>query len=513
MALSWIRPWELVGRWAPAGEAERTTAEESLDEKHAQPRVPEPQSTAKEESAAAATLQHDGREGLFESPWPAYGVLRFSPSDGLRMEAFGPFSDPFASHGSFPLWGETLDGSPCSLVPAWIAHEGGTLGAHAKREIVGSVFALGAHLRDLRELEIQRARLQFVGLREFLWHPHRGPVGLLETEPSDRADSGHEQGVKVPGARLTFRLAWESKAAQHERRATRVGEIDILLDEAAPFETWMRDWMRPLRDLLVFAMREPSRLDRFVALFDAPAEPLWWKPHALRGVETREVELVQRESRLLLETPRWGYRRLLFSLGELDDEADRVLASWFAIHRRLEPAADFLFSALNTRLHLENAVLNLTSAAEGYHRAFNDEQRLTSERHAELTAAMLSQCATGAEREVFRSRLEFANSPSQRRRLTLLYRRAARVIPQRRQAIEAHVNQLIETRNYFIHHDVRSEDVREGDELSLLVQRLVMVLQANLMCDLGWPEQGAAGFLRRSYEGQRVLQIAETEQP
>jgi len=195
---------------------------------------------------------------------------------------------------------------------------------------------------------------------------------------------------------------------------TRVGEVEIVLDEPAAFRTWLRDWVRPLRDLLVFAMREPSRPEAFVALFEVTNEPLWWRPQAGATTETREVEFIQRESSLLLTGPRWDYHKLIFSVGELGDDADRVLAAWFARYRELEPTAAFLFAALNTRLQLENAVLNLTSAAEGYHRTFLDEQRLAPERHAELTREMLAQCETRVEKEVYAKRLEHANAPSQR---------------------------------------------------------------------------------------------------
>lgn len=461
--------------------------------------------------ADLATPRTVKREQLFPDPWPAYGVLRFSPNEGLRLNPYGPSGDLFAPETSFALWGETLNGRPCSLVPAWIKHERGTLGAHARREVVGGVFALGAHLRDISELEIERARLRFAGLREFLWHPHHGPLGLPQQGRNKEGEVVLAREVEVPGARLTFRLAWEGHRATHERQRTRIGEVEVVLEKPAAFETWLREWVWPLRDLLVFALREPSRPEAFVAPFDVEAEPLWWKPDAPPRIETREVELVQQDSLLLLDAARWRYRRLLFSLGELGDEADGVLATWFQRHRRLEPTARFLFAALNTRLHLENAVLNLTSAAEGYHRAFFDEQRLSSERHAELAREMLAQCGTAKEREVYRSRIEHANEPSQRRRLTLLYRRAATVIPQSPAAMAAHVNRLVETRNYFVHHDVRHEDVRDGDDLSLLLQRLVMVLQANLMLDLGWPSGSAAASLRRSYEGQRVLRTAEAE--
>jgi hypothetical protein len=454
-----------------------------------------------------------GAERLFEEPWPAYGVLRFSPEAGLRVELFGPTGDPFAKPTSFALWGETLAGRHCSLLPARIDHESGTLGAHARREVVGGTLVLGARLRDTDELSIDRALLQFTGLREFLWHPHRGPIGLVERQLSHDAEVVLEREVSVPGARLIFRLAWEGPEAVHERSRVRSGEVEVLLVEPATFTTWMRDWVRPLRDLLVFAMREPSRPEAFTALFEVKDEPLWWKPQTPPRTSTREVEIVQRESVLLLSTPRVSESKLIFSLGELGEHAESVLEKWFAIHRQLDPTAEFLFGALNTRLHLANAVLNLTSAAEGYHRPFHDEERLTPKRHAELTEEMLARCATDNEKEVYRKRIEHAIEPSQRRRLTLLYRRAGTVIPQRRVAIEAHVNQLIETRNYFVHHDVRHEDVREGDALSLLLQRLVMVLHANLLLDLGWPEEGAAALLGQSYEGQRVMAIARAERP
>lgn len=493
MPLSWTETWELPAQWRPAPAREAA-----------------PEGAVAGQPEGGEMAEPDDGQDLFPDPWPGYGVLRFSPEDGMRVDVLGPSGDPFAvPTGTFALWGDTLDGWPCSLLPSFVENESGTLGAHASREVVGSVFVLGAHVRDLDELDIGRARLRFPGLREFLWHPHLGPIGLPRggEGPAELV----ERTVSVPGGRLTFRLEWEVAKAAHEQRHVRPGEVVVELDQPATLERWMCDWGRPLRDLLVFAMREPSRPEAFVACFDVTVPPPRWKPNRPPTEKVREVELVRQESGLLQRGPRWRYARLIFSLGEFGDEADAVLTKWFDMHRRLEPSAGFLFAALNARLHLENAVLNLTSAAEGYHREFHDSRPLTDERHAELTETMLAQCATSDERDVYRSAIEHANQRSQRRRLTELYRRAAQAIPQRRRAIDAHVTQLVETRNYFVHHDVRVEDVREGDDLSLLLQRLVMVLQLNIMLDLGWPEEGAAGFLRRSYEGQRVLRIADEE--
>ena len=453
-----------------------------------------------------------GAKPLFPDPWPAFGTASFSADEGVHVRVMGPGGDPFAaSPPAFALWGQTLAGESCTLLPARVNHQAGTLGGDAERDIVGRVFVRGAHLRELAELPFQRARLRFPGLREFLWHPHRGPVGLTERE--ERGETIHERVVNVPGARLTFRLQWEGPSALHEQRRERPGEVEVELEQPRDFDGWMSDWVRPLQYLLVFTMREPSRPEAFVAVLELPSEPLWWKPNEPRGTETHEIEFIQQESLLLLPGPRWGYTRLLFSLGELLDETDNVMARWFDNHRRLDTSAEFLFGALNTRLRLEDVLLNLTSAAEGYHREFHDEQPLTDERHKALTAAMLARCATSAERTVYKSAIEHANSPSQRRRLRLLYRRAATAVPQRKDAIERHVTQLIETRNYVVHQDAKHADVREGNELSLLLQRLVMVLQANILLDLGFPADGCGGYLRRSYQGERVLARADKERP
>ncbi len=151
MPLSWTSAWELPGRWTPAPRSEHESVEELVGEARPERRTAEPSEpeaeasdapvpkpgSAEAEARESPSPRTGEREQLFPDPWPAYGVLRFSPHEGLRIEAFGPSGDLFAPQTSFALWGETLDGTPCSLLPAWISHEHGTLGGHAKRDVTG----------------------------------------------------------------------------------------------------------------------------------------------------------------------------------------------------------------------------------------------------------------------------------------------------------------------------------------------------------------------------------------
>jgi hypothetical protein len=250
MPLSWTQPWELGGQWTPAPDEDpsraappekpaaglfrgwlvgvvRSLSRRLRPRRRRQPRTLRDQDAARRGSDSDVESGPD--QGLFANQWPAYGTLRFSADEGLRVQLLGPLGDPFAASSTFPLWGETLAGEACTLLGAYVNHERGTLGGHAQREVVGPVFVRGAHVRQLADLPIQRARLRFPGLREFLWHPHLGPVGLAERE--EDGERIHERVIAVRGARLTFRLAWEKKSAVHEQARERPGEVDVTLDE------------------------------------------------------------------------------------------------------------------------------------------------------------------------------------------------------------------------------------------------------------------------------------------
>lgn len=196
--------------------------------------------------------------------------------------------------------------------------------------------------------------------------------------------------------------------------------MELQLDEPLDFEQWMAQWVRPLQDFVVFATREPTRTEAFRALIEREGAKLWWKPKQPVAREQHHVDFVRRQNPLLADE-RFGYRRVLFWVGELGDAADDVLVKWFALHRRLDPSAGFLFSTLTSRMFLQQRLLTLTSAAEGYHRAEHDQKPLPDERHRQLVAQMLDQCANSAERNVYRSPLDYANSLSQRKRLRWLF--------------------------------------------------------------------------------------------
>lgn len=408
-----------------------------------------------------------------------------------------------ADEGMFTIWGEAA-GKPCSLLDAYEQNSLST-GATAEREFYIHTAVLNAHVHSLDELALSEVWLEIDGLFEFLWHEGRGHENL------DVDGDDHLKVVDVPGATLTFHLSWDERRSTHRTIRERRARLRVQLAESAPYSTWFDNWVWALLNLVVFATREPSRLRSFkTVLYDR--EPAFWlQGQARERSRRRDVEFVSRESDLALTKPRFRYRRMLFGLGELGDDASRFLSRWLEMHNQLARGRNVFFSALTSVLYQENLLLNLMSAAEAYHRTFHDEPPLRDERHEELMAAML-QIPRNEERDVYTSPLEYANQQRQAQRLRWLYDRAATVIPELAPMRKDFVRQLVETRNFFTHLGERSVAVRDGWDLALLLDRLVLVLQSNFLIDLGLETQDVERALRRSYaEGQeRVLRGEDT---
>ena len=504
MPYSQVEPFEIEGVWwrADAPETERRLPiigeepEPGLGQDEPEEAAEDPATS--EDAKDKPTAYEKDTEEVFPGPWPAYGSLTFDPTTGLRLHTLGPAGNFFSNEGMYVVHGHALNGKPCSLLDSYVERDNSWTSGHAKRRLYSHVLVDNAHVLTEDELHFDELRLELQGLFEFFWHQ-----GLGRPDSDDETAS---KVVRLPGGELTFRMGWDKREGGHRRLHERRARLSIKLDEPAPYRHWMDHWVLPMRDLLTLATREPSRLESFVAILrdDDPPEP-WLRVRDEEAWRRREVEFVTPEGNLVRTDPRFGYGRMLFGLTELEDDADRIFARWWEMYDQLAGARNTLFAALTTRMYLENQMQSMMSAAEAYHRTFHDKQPLSDERHQELRTAMLGVTADAEERAVYESSLKYANSQRQRKRLSQLWRRAAEVISELKPLRDTSIERLVMTRNYFTHLDEPDENVREGSELLRVINQLVLVLQANILLDLGVDRDTAERLLRRSYHGNELV--------
>jgi hypothetical protein len=415
------------------------------------------------------------------------------------------------------LHGESLDGKPLTLLDAFTVQRNDWPMAEHNRERlrVGTVL-IGAQVTASGELVFAKAVLRLRGLREWMSESASGVGGRL-TAPTPRQVFGRpptrrglwallrhwwrerRRGrdredsfiVAVEGATLTFGFTGQAGGTPFQDVADYDAEVVVELDQPAPLPDWSEGWLRPLQDLLAFAMREQCVVDSFVAIIDDPALAEAVHP-AIRvaapdSVWSRYyVEIVRADPVDLRGPGIEPFRHMLLPLAVLRDRVGEVLPLWFDIHRRLDGAAAFFFGTLNVgRIYEENRLLNLLAFAEGYHRTFFDAPPFPDAVHDQLVGRMLATLDDKQQRDHYGTRLRYANEQFQRRRLRELIDRAAEVILELRPHATTLRNELVDTRNQYTHFGERGPNVLSSTDLHGRVDRFQLVLEVNLLRDLG----------------------------
>jgi hypothetical protein len=255
--------------------------------------------------------------------------------------------------------------------------------------------------------------------------------------------------------------------------------------------------------LLVFATREQIVVESFTAT-DEEDRASQLHPAIRRGLPDRiwnrvDVEVIRPHT---VEVRRRGvepFQHMLLPLGAMQPKREGAVAEFFRIHRALGGAASFLFGMLNTRsIYEENRLTNLAAFAEGYHRTFHDQKPLDDADHDRFVAAMLA-AIDQQHRQLYAAPLRYANSQSQRQRLRWLINRAARV-PRLADPNDHFRNEIVDTRNSYAHLGGDHPTALAPDDLHDRVERLIQVIEFNLLLDLGLDPDHAARLLTQAHQ-------------
>jgi hypothetical protein len=201
---------------------------------------------------------------------------------------------------------------------------------------------------------------------------------------------------------------------------------------------------------------------------------------------------------------RYDYQRPLVPLAVLGDDAAAFVREWWKLYRTLGRATPLLLSALGSRLFLDNRLLNEMSFAESYHCILHDEPPISTDDHEKYVAEMLATIDDTRVRRHYEDRLRYAAEQGQRQRIKWLIRRAKEVV--QLDALKPSLaDKLVTTRNALTNLDPKATALRD-EPLYRAIELLDVVIQVNLLLDLGlWPER-VNGLVRASYINQTPFQ-------
>jgi hypothetical protein len=501
----------------------------------------------------------DGRKDTWQGHWTMPdgrehpGTLTFSEGKGALLRVFGSRSNPMDEpvRWAQALHGVTLGGQAMTLLDVALFHHENYISGEEEmptsEEWRSHTLIVGVHINSEEDLEFSVGTFRLAGLEEWLTDRWEGvpffamPAPPLVRRPRRRRRRGparlndrrgervrramllrHARAVRialayVPEGRISGRVEGASiQAILYEQRniegrfrevTERLANFQVTLDEPLGLHRWEREWIGPLQDLLVLCMGRHISIESLTAHFRMDA-PTFLRP-ALSDRRTMPFSVAVRRREMAQRSPSGRYERILLPRNALASEGERFLREWFRLHRRIARAAPFFFSTIHESSQwLENQLLNLTSFAEAYHERLYDHPRFDPTLNAELVDTLLPQIEDPEARTAWQEKTSYAAKMTQRKRLCELVTWASEIVTPLEQFPRL-VAQLIDTRNHLTHFGPGTKWVVDDHDLVRAVQRLTVVLQTNLLSDIGGTDDAVALAIARGYQRSPVLAPAE----
>lgn len=209
--------------------------------------------------------------------------------------------------------------------------------------------------------------------------------------------------------------------------------------------------------------------------------------------------------------PKSSYINLRFSLFAFKDVRDHfgeIFSRWLNSSEKYAPSFNLFFSLTSRRsLYLENRFLMIVQALESLHRLSSDESAFPLEDYKNLTDILESSLKGSPKiyREWLRSKLQYGNEPSLRKRLKSLTNGFEDCLGDSKK-ISCLINLAVNTRNYLTHFDVSlKKKAAQREELHELYSWLEILLQLHMATFLGFSKDEAIDLFRKSETFKRKL--------
>ncbi|MEQ6360496.1 HEPN domain-containing protein [Thermoanaerobacter thermohydrosulfuricus] len=244
----------------------------------------------------------------------------------------------------------------------------------------------------------------------------------------------------------------------------------------------------------------------FSLLISEPTYPDKIYASGENGFSPADVEIV---------FPRTVRRQELFYAGvalypyfRIKDKLKCILENWLEKSEELEPIFNLYFGVIyNSDVYIEHEFLSFIMALEAYHRRKSRNEEVPQEEHRKRVERIL-EASPEEYKKWLEEKLKYSNEPSLRKRLKEIFDSLADVeyitqlIPDKKRFIE----EVVSTRNYFIHYDrsLKSKAL-EGKALLRAGQKLKIIIEICLLKKAGFSSEEVDEAVLNSWKHRHML--------
>jgi len=447
-----------------------------------------------------------------------YGKLRYTPDKGIELELpDNPWGVKSALEGGMPLietmFGQLVDGTHVTLDGCMITNtsmQSGGIGAPTTIVASRALFGVGADSID--DLSVKEYILELSSLSNWTCASSvacdnvagdadkpfgfdivcRLPADIEVAMPTREFDVRISHGIKTNNQGCATTVTRSAGIAVVAHRAMTV--------QAANEASWQ---CQNLMSLLI-GDRLSVRAVRIVPV-DEQEESGKGRPLQLVYQQVGHHDLKDLYPALML-----------LSYDMIKDRYATMVNSWLERSEQAVLATDVFFGAQRIDSVAVNVkFLTAAQAAESYHRSlgtgFYMEQAGFDAAIQELTSHIPA-AIQGDHRVSLKNRLKYGNEHSLRKRLMELLNRVPEDVQFRiAEDCNKFVNRMVDIRNYYTHYEhAGAVDGFDGKDVYVAAERIRVLIVANLLRDLGVPDDSLLAVLQRSQDLNQWLNATLT---
>jgi hypothetical protein len=203
--------------------------------------------------------------------------------------------------------------------------------------------------------------------------------------------------------------------------------------------------------------------------------------------------------------PKIDWHRMLFRYGQIQNDAERIINSWFDAYDVIEPALNLYFSTkTGAHRYIDGKFLALAQGLETYHRRTSNEKLMDDDVFIELTESLIGKCSA-ENQEWLSGRLRHGNELNLGKRIKRIVTPFKELIGNSKERNKL-IRTIVDTRNYLTHYDKSLQSkAANGRDLWVICHRMEAIFQLHLLQVIGFKETEINSVFKNSYALQQKL--------
>lgn len=198
---------------------------------------------------------------------------------------------------------------------------------------------------------------------------------------------------------------------------------------------------------------------------------------------------------------------MFFSFDDVSDNLEFCLKNWFSKADNLEPVYNLYFGLVYTKhLYINQEFQSLIHGLESYHRLMVGGMDIPEEEHEKKINNIIQGC-NQEYKDWLKEELQYSNELTLKRRLEVLLERFPDVLENYPLEGKKFIRRIVDTRNYLTHYDKQLKPrMASDDEKIILNKRMMILLEACLLTELGFSEEKIKILIQRRKEIEALYQ-------